>query len=460
MPNGAGSRMRDDRARAARRRPRVFLGLTEIAGYYGNLRRGLEELGLSATLVTLSAHPFRYAGESSHWLARWTRSVLRRRVATPTAASARRFLLAAVEGVLRASMFVWAAARFDAFVFGFGTTFLGRPAVELRILRLLGKRVVCVHHGSDSRPPYLDGSLMAADRNRSTADCIALTRATKARVAAVDRFADWVVEHPLAAHFHERPCVQWLAIGIPYVADASARVEGAAATAERPVRVLHSPSHPDAKGTAQIEAAIARLQARGHAIDFIQITGRPHAEVARELARCDLVVDQLYSDTPMAGFATEAANYGKPAVVGGYGADEMRRMIPPPLWPPSAYCHPDELEETLERLVTDAEQRSALGRRAQAFVRRCWSPRRVAERFVRLFDGDVPAEWLFDPREVRYAHGCAVAEVRARALVRDVVALGGAAALQVVDKPDLEAALLDFARGRRDVPAAVCSSSS
>jgi hypothetical protein len=63
--------------------------------------------------------------------------------------------------------------------------------------------------------------------------------------------------------------------------------------------VLRNP-HPVLKGTASIRAMVERLSARGLAVELVTIEGRPNAEVMRAMRDSDLVVDQLYSDTPMA----------------------------------------------------------------------------------------------------------------------------------------------------------------
>jgi hypothetical protein len=148
--------------------------------------------------------------------------------------------------------------------------------------------------------------------------------------------------------------------------------------------------------------------------------------------------------------------------VGGYGAEMLRRMVPPELMPPTEYCHPDDVERAIERLVADADYRLSLGARARAFVQSEWSVPRVAERYLRLLTGDVPATWRFDPGDAtfRYVHGCALPEHRARGLVADVVRLGGRAALQVGDKPELERALLAFAQPVVAEPEPACSRDS
>lgn len=436
------------RARTARPGPRhVMLGLVEVAGYYAGLERALNESGVRATLVDLTDHPFRYSPRRGPLLVRAARAAIRRRHAVSPSGRLRRLAWWGAEALLRVVLFGWALVRFDAFVFGFGSSFLGRPAFELRILRSLGKRVVHVFHGSDSRPPYLDGSVMASERAHTLHDCARMTRATKARVRAIDRLSHHVVQNPLTAHFHERPCVHWHVVGIPQEPRGSEHemppVPGSS------VRVLHSPSHPEVKGSARIRAAIESLRARGHAIEFVEITGRPNAEVLRELARCDFVVDQLYSDTPMAGFATEAAHCGRPAVVAGYGGEEFRRLLPADAMPPVEFCHPDNIELAIERLVTDRAYRLELGRRAQDFVRSRWAPSAVAQRYLRILQNDVPAEWTFEPAELLYVHGCGLPEERARAYVSGLVAADGRAALCVSDKPELERRLLALASDRR-----------
>jgi hypothetical protein len=418
------------------------MGLVEVAGYYSALSRAMKPLGVETMLLTVEAHPFAYCEESAPAIVRLKRRMLQWSL-SQQGGGARRQLLRLSNRAVDLMLLAWAAARFDMFVFGFGSSFTGRPGIEYPLLRRLGKRVVCVFHGSDARPPYIDGAVMAPARGATPADCVRFAQRVKAHVSAVDRHADVVVENPLSSHFHERRCVNWFAVGVPVTPPATPH-------ASRPrtdgvVRILHSPSHPEAKGSARIRAAVDALKARGLPLELVEITGRPNQEVLREIARCDFVVDQLFSDTPMATFAAEAAWFGKAAVVGGYGADEFARSIPRQFMPPSEYCRPEEVERAIERLATDAGYRAALGARAEAFVRRRWAPGRVARRFLRVLEGRIPEGWHFDPSAVRYTHGIGFPEARARELIREVIRIGGAAALCVADKPELERRLLDFA---------------
>ena len=226
----------------------------------------------------------------------------------------------------------------------------------------------------------------------------------------------------------------------PPVADAVA----VGRSENRPIRILHSPSDPRVKGTDVIRLAVAAVKERGRDIEYIELVGRSHAEVIEEIARCDFVIDQAYSDTPMALFAMEAAGLGKPVIVGGYiTPQEMARYIRPEWLPPVYYCHPSNLVDAVDKLCTDVAFRRELGERAQAFVQRERNPRTVAQRFLLIAKNQIPAEWWFDPLELEYVHGLGE-EGHIRQLIRGVVEYGRRERLQLDDNPSVRAKILAF----------------
>jgi len=380
-------------------RRRILIGLVEIAGYNANLKAGFRELGLDCTFINQKSHAFGYASDDVPiCLVSWQKSLWQRAQQSSTPIN---YLWYAVFYFLNLPLLVWALVRFDVFILGYNSTFLWY--LDLPLFRLFRKRVIYIFFGSDGRPPYIDGALCEPTDVQSPHRCIRMTRMQKRKIRWIERFADVTIHHPAAAHLQERRFVKGLNIGIPFTyAPAAGDTSG---MRDKVVRILHSPSNPDAKGTPGIREAIRSLRAKGYLIEYVEITGKPHAVVLDELQRSDIVVDQLYSDTPMAMFATEAAWYGKPAVVGGYYARHIREDYTDDVIPPAIYCHPGEIEEALELLVADASYRADLGRRARDFVRTQWNPKRVAERYLRLIDGDVPEDWYADPQTITYLLG-------------------------------------------------------
>lgn len=432
------------RQNAEQSRPRLFLGLSETAGFYHGLWSGFRSLGVECSYACLSEHPFGYECDESLPYVQSIRAARRAR-GRPGLLGLGRLAASAREKLLRWRLLHWAAERHDVFVFGYKSTFF-KSFGDLAWLRRRGKRVVCVFHGSDSRPPYLDGSWLRAEHAISPAECARLTLRQQSELATIEENSDVVVANPFSAQLHRREFVSFLSIGLPTISRLDA-VAAAPPEPDRAVRILHCPSHPESKGTDRIRSAIAQLREKGLGVEYVEIVKQPNRVVQEALRHCDLVVDQVFSDTPMAGLAAEAASWGKPTVVGSYAEELFRREIPPECRPPTEVCHPDRLLDALVTLVGNHQYRIDLGRRALEFVSMVWNPRAVAQRFLAMVAGDIPPAWRFDPQRLTYLHGYGMTEARVRRSLADLLAVGGTDGLGLRDKPKLEKLMVEFAGG-------------
>lgn len=420
---------------------RILLGLTEVSGHYSSLKQGFRELGIKVTFWNLSGHPFSYGNEDNPFLVRWIRRIALRQKSTGQVFFLP--LLASLHLVLRSILLFWSLWKFDVFIFGFNTSFL--RLYDLPLLKLFGKKIIYQFHGSDSRPPYLDGSIYPPTADYAVEECIKATRIKKRTLRTIARYADVIIDNPTGGHFHERPFAIWLYVGLTSPAALAKPVKYAGSLATS-VRILHCPSNPIAKGTALIEEAIDRLKAKGYAIEFVKITGRPNEEVLQELQRCDFVVDQAYSDYAMPGLATESAWFGKPVVIGGYATNLWADLMPLDDLPPSIFCAPDAIQFEIERLILDKQHREKKGRQARQFVEEHWNVRDVAQRYLKLLENMAPRHWWFDPSKVSYVHGCCAPSSWIQEMVSQVVKAGGRQALMVSDKQELERKLADFGK--------------
>ena len=425
---------------------RVFIGPVEISGIAAALAEGLRAFKVDAEAMLAFAHPFKYDDESRSWLVRVWQRIGAARMATTRGRLLRKILLVAAHSIWGWLVLLRVIARYDVFIFLYGQT-ITNSAFELWLLKRLGRKIIFVYVGSDSRPPYMDGGLFpgsVTDQLPSAATLLRAVRRCKRRIQLHERYADYLVNSPSTAHFHERPYINWFALGIPKALTACSPIPSQQTCISGTVRVLHGPSHPLAKGTVEILEVIERLRRKGHSIELVKIQGMPNQAVLEELVRCDFIVDQLYADTPLAAFATEAAFFGKPAVVGGYFADSIEQCLEPADIPPSLFITPDDFEMAVERLVVDSAYRLQLGEQARQFVLSRWSLTGVAGRYLQLLNDEVPSQWWCDPSAVRYLNGSGLPERRARRLMGLLVSRFGASALQGQDKPDLEKALVEF----------------
>jgi hypothetical protein len=409
----------------------VFVGLSDVAGHFSSLAASLRSAGVDATFHNLSSNPLSHGTKSSR-----TRPLMALRYA-PRGSMRSRFwaALLTVNRVIRRArsiaLFPWAMLRYDAFVLGGHETFFG--GTDLWMLRRLGKRVVVVFTGSDHRPPYLSG--IGLRDFPDTRSLVTATRRIRERVRRAEVGATSIIALPASAQLHRLPFIDFLAVGIPFspptYLEGPAEGDGAEG---RPIRILHSPTEPGPKGTATIREVVDRCRANGIAIEYRELIGRPNVEVLRALSWCDFIIDELYSDTPMAKFATEAAYFGRPAIVGSYAGDLYagnRSTVPP-----VHMCRPADLEQAVVRVATDDAYRIDLGRRAREFVLSAWAPEEVGQRLLRVIMGDIPAEWVVDPAGLAYAHGWGMSEAAASAGLRRMIADHGLESLQLpTDSP-------------------------
>jgi glycosyltransferase involved in cell wall biosynthesis len=269
------------------------------------------------------------------------------------------------------------------------------------LFRLFRKKVLVVFVGTDVRPAFMNGGIFGDGSRASLEFGIRKMRYQRLKVQLAEIFSNDIVSNAAISQYQHEDFVDWFWIGIPME-----RVdvkENERDTTGR-IRILHSPSDPLAKGSGKIRAMVDRMIAKGYPIDYTEIKGRPHIEVVDELRRTDLIIDQMYSDSPMATFAAEAAMYGVPALVGGYYAGHISnggsgKKVP------TIYCHPDSMEVALEELLQHPDRLMELGKVARAFVSEQWERGQVAKRIVKIFDGELEEEHFLSPYDNDYVLG-------------------------------------------------------
>lgn len=430
---------------------RVLIAPHEIAGYYNNLATGFSEIGVDVDFVTYSPHPFAYGNRTKQpGLIRLSHRISSGR-GKPGRSLRRKIVVWFLSNTLSNLWGFSAIFRYDYFIFGFGKSLLWRN-MDLPVLFLLRKRVVMnFSHGSDSRPPFINGALQGLDGLPQEAKTVKkLARKSSQKLGFAFRSGAIVVGAPFStSQYATKPFINTFALGLPVTTSSDHRL-AKEAPHDNPglggaISILHSPSHPAAKGSREIAAAIDSLKGRGFEIDFVLIQGRPNNEVIQAIKSCTFVVDQIYSDTPLAGFATEAAKFGKAAVVGGYQLLDLRKYFPDDLFPPSYTCQPEDIEQAIERLIVDGDFRDALGNEAHDFVFNVWQASQVAERYLQVLNGEAPREWWLEPSTIFYLHGAGQTLDRTKQVVESVIRRFGVRSLQLSHRPDLEKAFIKMA---------------
>lgn len=422
---------------------RISIGPGEIAGYFSRLRVGFDELGVPCEHFVLRPNPFAYP-ESSYFL----KEAIQR--AVPLRESKNwliRLFGRSVEMAIRLAVFLYALVRCDVFIFtGFGSFFW---FYELPLLKLLGKKVIVIYLGSDARPPlfsgrHLDDKDVHVESASSYEEAIKMVK----RIRKVEGYADVIINHTATSQYFLRPFVRLLAVGIPI----NVQVDVAKEPQRESIRILHAPSRPLAKGSFVFRQVVAELNAEGYSIDFVELVGVPNRVVLEELQNCDFVIDELYSDTPLAMFATEAAMFGKPAIVGGYYAAQLNTDNHNSVLPPSLYVVPEEIKQAIRKMIDDVEFRADMGMRARDFIINNWSARMVAKNYLCLIDGDIPKHWISNPNELDYFLGWGLSKENWRKQVGEYIFDLGSDALLLNHNPRLEQKVLNEIKREKGAP--------
>ncbi|MDD3679125.1 MAG: hypothetical protein PHT36_02695 [Patescibacteria group bacterium] len=412
--------------------PRVFLGLNEIANYYHNLQRGFEELGVDCALVVRIDDKFEYGrGDEFALIKAWKQAVNKRR-ATSKSRFLNKIFWVSTDTLLTTMVLFWALVNFDVFIYSFASSFFNYK--ELPLLKFLNKKIIYVFHGTDSRPPYMNGKF----NGKSAKELAELSETYKARLRKIEKYADHIVCNPPQGQFHEKKFINRMYVGSA-VSCGNIDLDKDKKN-KKTVTVLHAPSDSGAKGTAVIRKIVKELKNEGYQLDYKELSGVTNKTVLDSMAKADILIDQVYSDFFLTGVAREAACLGLPTIVGGYYAEYIDKDYKG--YVPTVFCLPDEIKESLKKLLTDEELRSKTGRDAKEYIEANGSPRVVAERFLMIISNEIPEEWYYDPKKITYCFGAALPKEIVIKNIRLMVKDFGESSLQVDDKPALKKALL------------------
>lgn len=416
---------------------RISIGPGEVAGYFYRLKAGFDELGIPCEHFVLTPNKFAYQEANYFLKAAYLRNV---RLRDSDNHLIRRFGWA-IEKCIRLIVFTYALIRCDVFIFsGFSSFF---RFLELPLLKLLGKKVIVVYVGSDSRPPiisgkHLDDSGGFVSPQQTQKETLLMVQGIK----RVETNANYILTHTASAQFFSKVFIRVNAVGTPMPAP-SKKSGSVVKGDENVVRIVHAPSRPLAKGSAVIRKIIDDLREEGYRINLVELMGVPNSTVLQELEKCDFVVDEVYSDAPMCGLSTEAATFGKPVVVGGYYADQYKIDNPDPELPPTFYVDPENLKQAIRKMTDDRDFRLSLGKMAHDFILNKWSASMVAKNYLRLIDGNFPENWKASPNDLDSCWGWGLSKENWRKQVGEYITQLGSDALMFNHNPKLKQRVLD-----------------
>lgn len=290
--------------------------------------------------------------------------------------------------------FLQVRRRYDVYHFNSGATLLNFPQRGLHHLDLpfypQGKKLFATYSGCDARQKYLTiarTSISACHNEHCYGGVCNSGEKDDQRRAGIAKMARHVshfwAQNPDLLRFLPPDKTSFL----PYAVDLAGLHRFDWREPGRKLRILHAPSQRDAKGTAHVLAAVARLEASHPGeFEFSLIENTPHQEAIKRYADADLVIDQVLVGW-YGNLAVEAMLMHKPVIA--RIAKEDLIFVPSRMATEVAEAvidaNPDSLYPVLARCVED---RGWLKRHALAgreYARRWHDPGFVASLTVRQY---------------------------------------------------------------------------
>lgn len=252
---------------------------------------------------------------------------------------------------------------------------------DLPLLKRFGKVIAMTYQGDDARQgDYCRAHfpihfVYEVEPTYYTAETDALKRADIARVA---RYADLIYALNPDLLYVLPPQAQFL----PYASVDLREWQPVPASPDpdRPLTILHAPSHRGVKGTRYVLEAVERLKSEGIPIELILVENMSHREARRLYERADLLIDQLLAGW-YGGLAVELMALGKPVIC--YLREDDLGFLPPQMRAelPIINAAPHTIYDVLKTWTTvRRDELSEVGRRSRAYVERWHDPLSIAAR--------------------------------------------------------------------------------
>lgn len=250
---------------------------------------------------------------------------------------------------------------------------------ELPLLKALGRKIVVHYRGCEIRDRERNMALHPKVNICQVCDYNAtLCRGAKARVERAQQYGDlFLVTTPDLQDF--APNAIHFPFFCPDIDAGSGRP--AAPRGDRAFKIVHATNHPGIEGTAHLEQAVQRLQAKGHRVELVFLQGVTPERVLEEIRDADLTVGKLKMGY-YANAQIESCFLGVPAVT----------FVRPDLRSPALertgliLTDLDHLEATLEHYLTHPEALAEKRRVARASILALHDNERLARWLIAMYE--------------------------------------------------------------------------
>lgn len=284
---------------------KIFIGFTEVAGFYSGLTRILRENNHVVKFIGGNEHKYKYSIEPINLLDKFYYLTKRRSF----------FILKPIQLLIREFIgwiyFFDILFNYDLVIFGYGRS-CSITMIDLYLLKLFNKKVLMyMHHGSESRAPIYSSRY----EHSSKIKIFISTNINFIRCRLIEKFCEKITANPLSSHFFKKDKILYIQAGLPIFSKPS--INKPKYKSENKVIIVHNPTNKILKGTEELKIKLKeynfKLLNQMNAIDFNNYLNMNNV----------IVIDQLYSDNPFPATTRECLLNEIPVVISGHDFNEV-----------------------------------------------------------------------------------------------------------------------------------------
>lgn len=336
---------------------RIFIGLTNTAGYGSRLVKGFRSLGVEADLYVHEHHGFKYDEPNTclikHFSNKWLNRIY-----------LRYFILKL--------MF-----KYHSYIFLSGNSLL-KNYKDYKILRRFKKKVMVIFLGCDVQQPQLtfrkDIPFSAChnckQEYKNFVGCVPETKIFRTR--KIEENSDFIVSHIALSDSLNR---NYIKVIQPINIEDFPETDNITPNQHKPV-ILHAPSNSGYKGTEYLLKAVDKLK-NEFDFEFNMINNITISRLYEEISKSDLIVDQLiqgwYGMLPL-----EAMMFSKPVI--SYIREDVLKEIPVNC--PIISANPDTIYDVLKNMLSNTDKWAEIGKEGRKFVEKYHNASDVAKSYL------------------------------------------------------------------------------
>lgn len=396
---------------------KIFIGITEISGYYTTLNQLFNKNGIKSDLFILFNHKFTYADPLSLPLIARFAQIVSFKYSKSNLVM--KIILGTLHLVIRILLLIYSIFFYKVFIFSFGISLLPLN-LDLFILKTLKKIVIFnMGHGSESRSLFL-----SHPNQLSTFSDIEIKKLLKfenqkiRNITFIERFATYVIGLPTTSHYFHKPLLNYQKIR-----SLSNSVESIKKNLSNESFIItHIPSNARIKGSLEIKLICEKLRNKYPKILYQELSNLSNKDTLSIYASSHLVIDQLWSDIPLSKTGIECAQLKVLCVSGSYAVNFWARFLEKEFFVPSFNYKPENMLSVLEDIYLNFEKFQKRNLILHDRVKEVWSSEKLLEFFISVFKLNVDNKYFFYPTSTDYFFGCGVSKailLKRAILVRD-----------------------------------------